>query len=246
MEKRALTPADSMLGETSVEMLDRFPQVFSYSSEIAKHQLGWRMAILPFRSVGAPGGYEIAFGMAEEISASIARFRSPRLMATATFWDGTGPADDVLGRCRMYELDYMMDGTINVTGTRVRINAVLLDVVLDFEVIWTGTFDGDLADLFTLQNEVAAEAVRQLDPDLYSRGPASQAPVRTQVARSPSSGADRDPGNLPLGSHPVHASARLVVAGHRARSRLCRGPCLARLLERYGRWSGLGARSRRT
>ena len=182
MEKRALTPADSMLGETSVEMLDRFPQVFSYSSEIAKHQLGWRMAILPFRAVGAPDSHGIAFGLAEEISAAVSRFRSPRLMATATFWDGIGPAADVLGRCRMYELDYILDGTVEIVGAAIRLNVILLDVVLDFEVIWTGTFNGTTQDLFSLQDEVAAETVRQLDPDLFSRGPVFDGPVRTPVA----------------------------------------------------------------
>ena len=87
MEKRAERPVVSALGDASIEMLDRFPKIFSYSSEIAKHQLGWRMAILPFRAVGAPDGHGIAFGLAEEISAAVSRFRSPRLMATATFWE---------------------------------------------------------------------------------------------------------------------------------------------------------------
>ena len=160
-------------------MLNRFPKVFPDGADIPKHQLGWRMAVLPFRAAGAPGGYGLAFGMAEEISSAVSRFRSPRLMATATFWDGTGPAADVLGRCRMYELDYILDGTIEVAGPRVRVSVVLLDVVLDFEVIWTGTFEGPSNDLFSLQDRIAAETVRQLDPDLFSRGPSCKAPERT-------------------------------------------------------------------
>ena len=171
-------------GDISAEMLERFPQVFPLGADIPKHQLGWRMAVLPFRAVGAPGGYGLAFGMAEEISAAISRFRSPRLMATATFWDGTGPAADVLGRCRMYGLDYILDGTIEVVGPRVHINAVLLDVVLDFEVIWTGTFDGAADDLFSLQDRVATETVRQIDPDLFVRGPVSVPPVRTPISKA--------------------------------------------------------------
>ncbi len=165
----------------TAEMLERFPAVFPDGADIPKHQLGWRMAVLPFRAVGSPGSYGLAFGMAEEISEAVSRFRSPRLVATATFWDGTGPAADVLARCQMYELDYIVDGTIEVVGQRVRINVVLLDVVLDFEVIWTGAFDGAADDLFSLQDRIAAEMVRQIDPDLFSRGPASSPPVRTPV-----------------------------------------------------------------
>src|SRR5271165_2885695 len=42
----------------------------SSAAEVPRHQLGWRMAVLPFRSPGAPVGSRIALGMAEEISAA--------------------------------------------------------------------------------------------------------------------------------------------------------------------------------
>jgi TolB-like protein len=172
------------IGGRATERLDRFPDVFSLLAVIPKHQLGWRMAVLPFRFVGTTSGFEIAFGMAEEITAAISRFRSPRLMAPATFWDGIGPAADVLGRSRMYELDYMMDGTVEVTGNRVRVRIVLLDVVLDFEPIWTGDFEDDFDELYSLQDRIAVEAVKQLDPDLYRRGTSLDAPVRPCSAAS--------------------------------------------------------------
>ena len=81
----------------------------------------------------------------------------------------------------MYGLDYILDGTVEVVGVEVRLTVVLLDVVLDFEVIWTSTFNGTTRDLFSLQDEIAAETVRQIDPDLFSRGPISDKPVRTPV-----------------------------------------------------------------
>src|ERR1700722_6154580 len=117
-------------------------RIASTSAGIPRHQLGWRMAVLPFRRVGAPAGRGIALGVAEEISAALARFRTPRLIATATFWDGSGPAADALVRCRTYQLDYIIDGTIHVVGDTVHVDVTLLDVVLDFEVIWCGRFDG--------------------------------------------------------------------------------------------------------
>ncbi|MBV8914135.1 MAG: hypothetical protein JOZ05_13985, partial [Acetobacteraceae bacterium] len=114
------------------EKLDRFPQAFSATADIPNHQLGWRMAVLPFRSLGAGLGQGIALGMAEEVSAALARFRAPRLISTATFWDGTGPAADAMSRCRTYQLDYIIDGTIQVAADKVRVTVTLLDVVLDF------------------------------------------------------------------------------------------------------------------
>jgi TolB-like protein/tetratricopeptide (TPR) repeat protein len=154
----------------------------SLTVELSNLQLGWRMAVLPFRSIGAPIGYGIALGMAEEVSAALSRLRAPRMIATATFWDGTGPASDALARCRTYQLDYIVDGSIRIIGDQIRVNVRLLDVVLDFEVIWTGHFDGQLDDLFSLQHRIAAETVAQVDPELFQRGAAFDPPVRTEVA----------------------------------------------------------------
>jgi TolB-like protein len=154
----------------------------SLTAEISSRQLGWRMAVLPFRSVGASAGNGIALGMAEEVSAALSRFRAPRMIATATFWDGTGPAADALGRCQTYQLDYIIDGSIQVAGDHVRVDVTLLDVVLDFEAIWSGHFDGQLDDLFSLQHRIAFETVAQIDPELTHWGVASQPSVSTAVA----------------------------------------------------------------
>ena len=168
----------------SFEKLDRFPQAVSSSAEVATHQLGWRMAVLPFRSLGAPLGRGIALGMAEEVSAALGRFRAPRLVATATFWDGTGPAADAMSRCRTYQLDYIIDGTIQVIDSRVRVTVTLLDVVLNFEVIWSQRFEGTLDDLFSLQDRIASETVAQVDPELHQRRWSAARHPKTAIAEA--------------------------------------------------------------
>ena len=173
-----------MVAGLSFEKLDRFPQTFSSAADIPSHQLGWRMAVLPFRSLGAPIGRGIALGMAEEVSAALGRFRAPRLVATATFWDGTGPAADAMSRCRTYQLDYIIDGTIQVVENKVRVTVTLLDVVLDFEVIWSHRFEGSLDDLFTLQDRIASETVAQVDPELYQRRWTATSHPKTIIAEA--------------------------------------------------------------
>ena len=170
------------VGSLSFEKLDRFPQTFSTGADIPDHQLGWRMAVLPFRSLGAPLGRGIALGMAEEVSAALGRFRAPRLIATATFWDGIGPASDAMSRCRTYNLDYIIDGTIQVIENRVRVTVTLLDVVLNFEVIWSQRFEGSLDDLFSLQDRIASETVAQVDPELHQRRWAAPTSAKTASA----------------------------------------------------------------
>ena len=159
----------TLTSRDAAEKLDRFAPVFTRTAEIAPSQLGWRATVLPFRNVGPPAGYGIALGMADEISAALSRFRSPRMIAPVTFWDGTGPAEDSFVRCRLYRLDYVVDSSIEVEDQRVRVNVTLSDVILDFEVIWTGHFEGALGDLFSLQDRIARAIVVQLDPDLFQR-----------------------------------------------------------------------------
>ena len=142
------------------------------------------MAVLPFRSLGAALGHGLSLGMAEEISAALARFRAPRLVATASFWDGSGPAADALGRCRAYELDYVVEGTIQVMDRRVRVVVTLLDVVLDFEVAWSARFDGSLDDLFSLQDRIASETIAQVDPDLFGQRRFPPTVAKTSVAEA--------------------------------------------------------------
>ncbi len=130
---------------------------------------GWRIAVLPFRSLGAPLEGGLSLGMAEEISAALARFRMPRLIATGSFWDGAGPAVDALARCRAFNLDYVISGTIQVSGPRIRVTVTLLDVSMNFEVIWASRFEGTTDDLFTLQDTIASQTVAQIDPELLQR-----------------------------------------------------------------------------
>lgn len=130
---------------------------------------GWRIAVLPFRSLGSPLDGGLSLGMAEEISAALARFRMPRLIATGSFWDGTGPSVDALAKARAFSLDYVISGTIQTSGQRVRVTVTLLDVAMDFEVIWVSRFEGTTADLFTLQDTIASQTVAQIDPELLQR-----------------------------------------------------------------------------
>lgn len=130
---------------------------------------GWRIAVLPFRSLGSPLDGGLSLGMAEEISAALSRFRMPRLIATGSFWDGTGPAADALARCRAFSLDYVISGTIQTSGERIRVTVTLLDVAMDFEVVWASRFEGTTQDLFTLQDKIASQTVAQIDPELLQR-----------------------------------------------------------------------------
>lgn len=150
--------------------------------EDGAHGQGWRIAVLPFRSLGSQLDGGLSLGLAEEISAALARFRMPRLIATGSFWDGQGPTQDALSRCRAYNLDYVISGTIQASGPRIRVTVTLLDVAMDFEVIWASRFEGTTEDLFTLQDTIASQTVAQIDPELLQRHQFRNDPTQTASA----------------------------------------------------------------
>ncbi len=151
-------------------------------SDIALHQLGWRMAVLPFHCMGDTTGHALGLGMAEEISGALSRFRGPRLISTATFWDGGKPATDARRRCRTYALDYVVNGIMEIVGNDVRVTVDLLDVVLDFEPIWSRSFDGYLDKLFLLENRIVSETVAQLDAQMFEPETATEVPTEIAAA----------------------------------------------------------------
>ena len=56
--------------------------------------------------------------------------------------------------------------------------------MLDFEVVWSGRFDGHLDDLFSLQHRIAFDMVTQVDPELFHTGLTSEGPGEDEVAEA--------------------------------------------------------------
>src|SRR6185437_10325065 len=75
--------------------------------------------------------------------------------------------------------DFLLDGSIQRAGTKIRISLRLLDLRANNQIVWARRFDRETDDLLTLQDEVAAEVVAQIDPEILlieakrsdSRGP---------------------------------------------------------------------------
>ena len=172
----------STVSHVSITLPESTDVVRPLRSEENVHVQGWKIAVLPFRSLGAPLDAGLSLGLAEEISAAMARYRMPRLIATGSFWEGAGPVQDALARCRAFNLDYVISGTIQASGQRIRVTVTLLDVGMDFEVIWASRFEGTTDDLFTLQDNIASQTVAQIDPELLKRHQFHGAEARTPNA----------------------------------------------------------------
>jgi DNA-binding SARP family transcriptional activator/TolB-like protein len=134
----------------------------------ARREGGIRLGVMPMRSLDGKGDDPLSLGLAEEITTALSRFRWISCLASTSLGALAGePHDGKLWE--RLDLDFMLDGTVQRSGDRVRITSRLLDMRDNAAVIWARRFDRETTDILTLQDEIAAETVAQVDPELLLR-----------------------------------------------------------------------------
>ena len=99
---------------------------------------------------------------------------------------------------REFGLDFLLDGSVQRAGNKIRISLRLLDLRANNQIVWARRFDRETNDLLSLQDEIAAEVVAQIDPEILlieakrstSRGTGRCHRVRPDAARDPADRAD--------------------------------------------------------
>ena len=125
-----------------------------------------RLRVAPLRTIGAELDDGLGLGLAEEISAGLSRFRWISCVP-GSFWPGMPAGGDTLtGGAAALEADLVLDGTIQYGPGRVRIIVRLIDMRADGEIAWAGRFDRAITDPLSMQDELGAAIVAQVDPEL--------------------------------------------------------------------------------
>lgn len=114
------------------------------------------IVVLPFSNeTGDPQKAYIADGLTSSITADLSRIRDAFIVPVSSammYRDKAAPVKQIgqdLG------VRFVLQGSVLASGNRLRINAQLADAQSGAQK-WTETFEGDLADLFTLQDQVTA------------------------------------------------------------------------------------------
>jgi DNA-binding SARP family transcriptional activator/tetratricopeptide (TPR) repeat protein len=125
-----------------------------------------RLRVAPLRTIGADHDDGLALGLAEEISACLSRFRWISCVP-GSLWPATPSGSDAPpGAWAALEADLVLDGTIQHGPGRVRIIVRLIDIRADGEIAWAGRFDRPITDTLSMQDELGAAIVAQVDPEL--------------------------------------------------------------------------------
>ncbi|MFS8063402.1 MAG: winged helix-turn-helix domain-containing protein [Luteimonas sp.] len=141
------------------------------------------LAVLPFRSLNSgPRDELLELGLADTLITRISSSTSLRVRSLSSSQRFAGAKQDPIDAGRQLGATYVVDGTIQRSGDRVRVSTRLADVRGD-RTLWSGTFDENINHVFTLQDNIAAALATALELK------ASALPAR---GRSPCDGANAE------------------------------------------------------
>jgi TolB-like protein/class 3 adenylate cyclase len=124
------------------------------------------IAVLPFQNMSGDSEQEyFADGMVEDITTAMSRLRWLFVIARNSSFTYKGRAVDVKQVGRELGVRYVLEGSVRKAGTRVRVTGQLIDTSTGAH-LWADRFDGELANIFDLQDQVTASVVGAIAPKL--------------------------------------------------------------------------------
>ena len=125
------------------------------------------IAVLPFENLSAdPNNVYFADGVQDEILTGLSRVADLKVISrTSVLQYKSGVARNLREIAQQLGVANVVEGSVQRSGNRVRVNAQLIDARNDAH-LWAQTYDRDLADVFAIQSEIAKAIAEQLQAKL--------------------------------------------------------------------------------
>jgi adenylate cyclase len=138
------------------------------------------IVVLPFANLsGDPAQDYFADGVTENLTTELSRIRGSFVIARNTAFTYKGKSVDAKEIGKELGVRYVLEGSVQRDGARVRVNAQLVDTESGAH-LWADRFEEDIADLFKLQDQVVARLGNALGSELLKaeaeRGARSTSP----------------------------------------------------------------------
>jgi TolB-like protein/Flp pilus assembly protein TadD len=166
------------------------------------------IAVLPFenRSEEKQNAY-FADGVQGEILTDLAKVADLKVISrTSVMQYRNGAERNVREIGQQLGVAHVVEGSVQRSGNRVRVNAELVDAHTDRQ-LWAQTYDRDLADVFAIQSEIAKAIADQLQANLSPS-------EKGAIERAPTSD---------ITAFELYAEAKNVLAIRNARANLLEG-----------------------
>ena len=125
------------------------------------------VAVLPFENLSYdPDNAFLADGVQNEILTDLARIADLKVIGrTSVMQYNSGVARDLRKIGRQLGVSHLVEGTVQRSGNRLRVNTQLVDARTD-RPSWEQVYDGDLTDVFAIESEIATAIAGELNAKL--------------------------------------------------------------------------------
>jgi TolB-like protein/class 3 adenylate cyclase len=124
------------------------------------------IVVLPFDNIGRePEQDYFVDGITESLTTDLSRIAGSFVIARNTAFTFKGKAVDVKKLGRELKVSYALEGSVQRSGNRLRVNVQLIDAETG-EHVWAERFDKPVADLFDMQDEIVSRLANTLNSQL--------------------------------------------------------------------------------
>src|SRR5271165_7144915 len=126
------------------------------------------IVVLPFANMGGdPEQEHFVDGVTESLTTDLSRIRGAFVIARNTAFTYKGKPLDAKTIGRELNVRYMLEGSVQRAGARMRVNVQLIDAETGNH-LWAERFDKPLTDLFDMQDEIVARLANALNAQLVA------------------------------------------------------------------------------
>jgi adenylate cyclase len=127
------------------------------------------IAVLPFSNISGDKEQDyFADGMTEDLITDLSKIKSLLVVSRASTANYSGKEYDVREIGKSLNVHYVIEGSVRKAGDQIRINAQLVDTSTGGHV-WAERYDGNLTDIFGLQDRVLAKIMGSLSLELSEK-----------------------------------------------------------------------------
>jgi TolB-like protein/class 3 adenylate cyclase len=126
------------------------------------------IVVLPFANIGGdPDQEHFVDGVTESLTTDLSRISGSFVIGRNTAFTYKGKAVDLKQIGRELNVRYVLEGSVQRGGNRMRVNVQLIDAEVGGH-LWAERFDKPLADLFDMQDEIVARLAGTLNAQLVA------------------------------------------------------------------------------
>lgn len=121
------------------------------------------VAVLPLLDLNDSAAFSaIAQGLADDLVSGLVQYGGVKLLQGSELQESLAEGRDDAVLRRNFGLDYILDGTLQRTGGRIRVILRLTDIRQYGQIVWAQRFDLPEGDVLTLQDMITTRVLAQL------------------------------------------------------------------------------------